>query len=90
MVISVKRVKENFDLTISFIGGLIITISVICFAFGFALFVTSLMKIIESDSPFVSLLIGIGLMIIPVIFGIWRFEQVKNKILHNLNRLKLD
>ncbi len=90
MVINAKKVKKKIDLTISFFVGLIITISIICFAFGFALFVTSLMKMLESDNPLISLFIGICLMTIPVILGIWRIEHVKNKILENFSRLKLD
>ena len=82
--------KRELKKLSGFISGIFFTVGVMGFSLGFALFVTSLIKIIEFRDPKITLLISLFMMLIPVILGIWEFKHFKKKIIHNLRRLKVD
>ena len=79
-----KEVEKIKHLTNDFL----VPLGIMSFSLGFALFVTSLIKLIEAKDPKVTLVIGIGMMLVPVFLGIWEFRHVKRKVMHNLKRLK--
>lgn len=81
-----KRIRKIKD----FISGFLVTLGIMSFSLGFALFITSIIRLIESHDPKTTLLIGLGMMIIPVVLGIWEFKHLKKKIMHNLRRLKIE
>ena len=77
-----RRIRE-------LINEALITLSLISFSLGFALFVSSVIKLIEFRNPWISLFLGLFMMIIPVIFGIWEFKHLKKKTIHNFKKLKV-
>ncbi|MDO8555628.1 MAG: hypothetical protein Q7R96_00455 [Nanoarchaeota archaeon] len=83
-------IEQKVDAAFDIVSSLLVMFAIVCFAFGFALFITAVTKLLESDNPWLSLLVGAGLMIIPVVFGVWRLQYLKKKIFHNLKRLKID
>ena len=81
-----KKIKKVWK----FLNGLLVTAGIIVFSFGFALFVSSIIKLLESNDPWKTLTLSLGMMILPVILGVWEFKQVKKKIMGNLKKLKVE
>ncbi len=83
-------VEEKVGLLINSTYNLLVTLAVLSFAFGFALFVTVIIRLLEFDSVWVSLFLSVALMVFPVVLGVWRFRYMKKRIMHNFKRLKID
>ena len=79
----IKKIKQMTN-------DVVLTLSVVAFSLGFALFITSIIKIIEFPNPWITLVVGLSLMIFPIGLGIWEFKHAQKKFMHNLRKLKLE
>ena len=88
----IKTIKTNkhIDKAKQSFIELYITLAILSFSLGFALFISAIIKLIEPEDPWSAFGLGIVLMLVPVILGIWKIHNLKEKMLHHFKRLKID
>ncbi|MEK6812827.1 MAG: hypothetical protein AABX86_01800 [Nanoarchaeota archaeon] len=84
------NIDEKFNSAKKSISELYFTLGIVSFSLGFGLFVTAIIRLVESHNPWITLLFGVGFMIVPVVFGIWKFEKVKEGFMEKIKKVKVD
>ena len=88
----IKTIKTNkhIDKAKQSFIELYITLAILSFSLGFALFISAIIKLIEPEDPLYSLGLGIILILAPVFLGVWKIHHIKRKMFHHFKRLKIE
>ena len=89
-LIKTIKIHKHIDKAKKSFIELYVTLAILSFSLGFALFISAIIKLIEPENPWNALGLGIVLILVPVLLGIWKIHHIKGKMFHHFKRLKIE